>query len=75
MDDKPFIIEVRLEDGDPRVCDYCNDLLVDDRGIAVEDCFSTEYGLMCKECLGTIEPLSSHKQGDYVKNESWYKGF
>jgi hypothetical protein len=74
-DEKPFVIHVRLQDGDPRVCDYCNRLLVDEEGIAVEDCHSTDYGLMCNRCLGGIKPFSSHKQGDFVKNESWYKGF
>lgn len=72
---EPFIIHVRLEDGDPRVCDYCDRLLVDEEGIAVEDCFSTDYGLMCRKCLGRIKPISSHRQGDNVKTESWYKGF
>jgi len=74
-EEKPFVIHVRLQDGDPRVCDYCNTLLVDEKGIAVEDCFSTGYGLMCRKCLGSIKPLSSHKQGNDVRNESWYKGF
>lgn len=73
--DNPFIITVTLQDGDPRVCDYCNKLLVNEDGITEEECFSTDYGLMCKDCLGSIEPLSSHKQGEFVKNESWYKGF
>jgi hypothetical protein len=72
MDDNPFIIKVTLQEGDPRVCDYCNKFLVDEEGVAVEDCFSTEYGLMCKKCLGTIKPLSSHRQGDNVKAEPWY---
>ena len=75
MDDMPFIIKVELKDGDPRVCDYCAMFLVDEEGIAVEDCFSTDYGLMCRKCLGTIEPISSHTQGDNVKTETWYRGF
>jgi len=74
MDDDTFIIRVKLADGDPRVCDYCNEFLVDEEGVAAADCFSTEYGLMCKNCLGTIPPLTTHKQGDFVKNEPWYKG-
>lgn len=72
--DDIFIIHVRLEDGDPRVCDYCNKFLVDEEGIAEEKCFSTNHGLMCKKCLGTIKPITSHNQGEDVKNESWYKG-
>ena len=75
MENNEFIIHVRLEDGDPRVCDYCNKLLVDEEGIAVEQCHSTDYGLMCKGCLGDIEPISSYEAGVNVKRESWYKGF
>lgn len=70
-----FIIFVPLQDGDPRVCDYCNKLLVNEEGVAVEECFSTDYGLVCENCLGTIKPISSHGNGEYVKNEPWYKGF
>ncbi|PIQ88691.1 MAG: hypothetical protein COV72_07120 [Candidatus Omnitrophica bacterium CG11_big_fil_rev_8_21_14_0_20_42_13] len=72
--DPDFVIRVELEDGDPRVCDYCNAFLVGEDGIAAEDCFSTDYGLVCRKCLGDIKPLSSHRQGDYVKEERWYKG-
>ena len=73
--ENPFMIHVRLYDGDPRVCDYCNRLLVNEQAVAVKDCHSTDYGLMCNRCLGTIKPISSHKQGSFVKNEPWYKGF
>ena len=73
--DDAFVIHVQLQPGDPRVCDYCNKFLVDEEGIAVEECFSTDYGLMCKGCLGNIKPLTSHKQGEDVKNERWYRGF
>ena len=69
-----FIIKVELDPGDPRVCDYCNRLLVDHEAKVVEDCFSTEYGLMCSKRLGSIKPISSHKQGDIVSGERWYKG-
>ncbi len=74
MQEEPFIIHVRLQDGDPRVCDYCNKLLVDEEGIAVDKCFSTAYGLMCRGCLGSIKPISSHGQGVNVKGEIWYRG-
>ena len=74
MQDEPFIIHVRLQDGDPRVCDYCNKLLVDEEGITIEECHSTEYGLMCRGCLGSIKPISSHKTEVNVKQERWYKG-
>jgi len=69
------IIYVRLEDGDPRVCDYCNKLLVNEEGVTVEECHTTDYGLMCKSCLGSIEPISSYVADVNVKKEDWYKGF
>jgi hypothetical protein len=72
--DYDWIVHVRLEDGDPRVCDYCNKLLVDEAGITAEDCFSTDYGLMCTGCLGDIEPIRSYVAGVNVKKEDWYKG-
>lgn len=74
MEEHDFIIHVRLQDGDPRVCDYCNKLLVDEEGITVEECHSTDYGLMCKSCLRSIKPISSYEQGLNVKQECWYKG-
>lgn len=70
-----FIIYVRLQDGDPRVCDYCNTLLVDEDGLTVKECHCTDYGLMCNKCLGDIKPISSYVVGVNVKQESWYKGF
>jgi hypothetical protein len=69
-----WIIKVTLQDGDPRVCDYCNRLLVDEDGLTVEECFSTDYGLMCRSCIGSIEPISSYAAGVNVKQERWYKG-
>lgn len=72
--DYDWIIKVTLQDGDPRVCDYCNKLLVDEEGITVEECHSTDYGLMCRGCLGSIEPLRSHVAGVNVKKEGWYQG-
>lgn len=69
-----WIIKVTLQDGDPRVCDYCNKLLVDEEGVTVEECHSTDYGLMCKSCLGSIEPISSYVAGVNVMGEGWYKG-
>ena len=69
-----FIIRVGLSHGDPRVCDYCNDILVDGEAKVTKDCYSTEYGLMCSGCLGSIKPLTTHKEGDSVVDEAWYKG-
>ncbi|MCP4649624.1 MAG: hypothetical protein GY853_06035 [PVC group bacterium] len=75
QNDNQFIIFVRLDDGEPRVCDYCNTLLVNEKGVTAEECFSTDYGLMCLSCLGGIRPLLSYQRGHNVKNESWYQGF
>ena len=46
-----FIIRVDLDQDDPRVCDYCNKLLVNNEATVVDECHSTEYGLMCSKCL------------------------
>ncbi|MDD5773243.1 MAG: hypothetical protein PHX78_07240 [bacterium] len=75
MSEPFFVIEVRLDEGDPRVCDYCNKFLVNEHGITEEECFSTDYGLMCKKCLGKINPLTSHQPGEDVTKEAWYLGF
>ena len=69
-----FIIRVELDPGEPRVCDYCNRMLVDEDARCVEECYSTDYGLMCPKCLGTIDTISTHKKGDIVSEERWYKG-
>lgn len=74
MADEEFIIYVKLKDGDPRVCDYCNKLLVNEDGITTEECHSTDYGLMCRDCLGDIEPISSYRANVNVKEEGWYRG-
>jgi len=68
-----FIIKVGLNPGDQRVCDYCNTDLVDGEATVTKECHSTEYGLMCSKCLGSIKPISSHKEGENVANETWYK--
>lgn len=47
MNKEPFVIRVTLEDGDPRICDYCSAYLVNEEGIAEEECHSTDFGLMC----------------------------
>lgn len=72
--DTGWVIEVKLEEGSPRVCDYCNSLLVNEEGVVEEDCFSTESGLVCKDCRGAIPPLSAHKTGENVKHFPWYIG-
>jgi len=64
-----FIIEVKLDEKDDRVCDYCNKLLVvyDEKQkklICVENCFSTAYGLMCEECRSDIEALKAYRKDE-----------
>jgi len=72
--DYDYVIKVKLEPGDIRVCDYCNKILVDGEAEVVKECHSTEYGLMCNNCLGSIQPITSHKAGECVKEERWYRG-
>ena len=70
--EKPFIIRIEVPKGELRVCDYCNRILVDEEADVVEECFSTFYGLVCRDCLGHIGPLKGYKAGDNVYFESWY---
>jgi len=70
--DKEFIIEVKLDEKDDRVCDYCNKLLVaydeqQEKLVCVENCFSTAYGLMCEKCKGSIEALKTYTKGEEYK--------
>ncbi len=67
------VIEVKLSEGDPRVCDYCNDVLVDEKGITVQKARLTDYGLMCGKCIGNIKPLATYSEGQSVFYESWYQ--
>lgn len=68
-DKDSFIIEVKLDEKDDRVCDYCNILLVaydekQEKLVCVENCYSTAYGLMCEKCIGSIEALKSYRKDE-----------
>lgn len=67
------VIAISLNRDDPRVCDYCNDLLVE-KGLTVRACHTTEDGLMCDECLKDTEtkPIKSYPADTDVSRESWY---
>jgi len=71
--DKEVIIQVKLDEKDTRVCDYCNKTLVtyDEKQkklICVENCYSTYYGLLCEGCIGNIEAIKSFKkQEQYIE--------
>lgn len=67
-----FIIEVKLDEKDDRVCDYCNKLLVaydekQEKLVCVENCHSTAYGLLCDKCKGSIETFRSYNKGEEYK--------
>jgi hypothetical protein len=70
--DPDFVIRVELAPGDPRVCDYCNKFLVDDKALTVSECHTTDYGLMCSHCIGSIKPIKSYTKGEDVSKEIWY---
>ena len=67
------VIEVKLSEGDPRVCDYCNDVLVDEKGVTVQKTYLTDYGLMCGRCIGSIKPIATYSEGQSVFYEFWYQ--
>jgi hypothetical protein len=69
------IIIVRPDKDEPRVCDYCNTDLVAPGGIVIKEAFLTDYGLMCKRCLGdTIPAIREYKPGEDVSGTAWYTG-
>lgn len=67
------VIQVRVSEGDPRVCDYCNTLLIDEKGEAIEKIHLTDYGLMCDKCVKDIQPRITYEKGANVSNEEWYQ--
>ena len=69
---KHFIIKLVVPKGEPRVCDYCNCFLVDENAYVVDECFTTDYGLMCNRCIGRIRSLKGYMKGDNVYYEGWY---
>lgn len=71
-EEEPWIIRVDVPKGELRVCDYCNCDLIDNEANAIEDCFTTDYGLMCRRCIGSIAPIKAYKRGENVYYEDWY---
>lgn len=77
------IIFVRLAPDDPRVCDYCNELLIswdgDERQpdgtikkgknalVVRKRCHSTDHGLVCDRCKGDLPALKTFEVGDVVR--------
>ena len=80
------VIMVMLDHDDPRVCDYCNELLIawdgDERRpdgtvrngknalVVRKRCHSTDYGLMCDGCRGKIKALKTFEVGDVVRADA-----
>jgi hypothetical protein len=67
------VIEVKVPEGMPRVCDYCNAVLIDEKGIALQKAHLTDYGLMCQKCIGDIKPITTYLEGQSVYYERWYQ--
>jgi len=67
------VIEVKVGAGEPRVCDYCNTLLIDEKGTAVQTAYLTDYGLICGGCIGSTKPLTAYQEGRSVFYEDWYQ--
>lgn len=67
------VITVHLDPKDSRVCDYCNEVLMElSNGGANSDltvrkrCHSTPYGLLCDECKEDLRALRTYEAGDVV---------
>jgi hypothetical protein len=67
------VVEVKIPEGEPRVCDGCNGVLVDEKGITVKKAHLTDYGLMCEKCLCGLEPVVTYSEGQSVFYEQWYQ--
>ena len=67
------VIVVKVPEWAPRVCDYCDDILVDENGITIKKAHLTDYGLMCDSCIGSIKPLATYSEGQSVYYEKWYQ--
>lgn len=67
------VIQIKVGEGEPRVCDYCNNILIDGEGKVLEKTHLTDYGLVCDKCLKTIEPAVTYLPGENVSGERWYQ--
>ena len=81
------VIMMCLAPDDPRVCDYCNELLIawdgDERQpggtikkgksalVVRRRCHSTDYGLMCDRCKGNIKAIKTYELGELVRADFW----
>jgi hypothetical protein len=59
-------------ENEPRMCDYCNVMLIDEYGTARQTAYLTDFGLFCGDCIGTNIPQTAYLEGDSVIGEDWY---
>ncbi len=59
---------------DPRVCDYCNRVLIAPDGIVVEDAYLTDHGMMCRLCRRRMKYFCMYRPGMDVSGLWWYRG-
>jgi hypothetical protein len=57
---------------EPRACDYCDTMLIDEYGSAVQTAYLTDFGLFCSECIGVNQPESTYFEGESVIDQYWY---
>jgi hypothetical protein len=67
------VIEVRTNEGESRVCDYCNTMLIDENGTAIRTAYLTDFGLICGDCIGDVEAQAIYPEGESVLDEDWYQ--
>ena len=65
----PFIIKERIRRGDMKMCDSCGRILISEDIIGAEECFLTEHGLLCAECVCKIKSLRIRQEDNTVWNE------
>ena len=59
-------------ENEPRMCDYCNAMLIDEYGITMQTAYLTDFGLFCGDCIGSNVPEIAYLEGDSVIGENWY---
>jgi len=64
---------IDTSENEPRMCDYCNIMLIDEYGIAMQTAYLTDFGLFCGDCIGSNVPQTAYLEGDSVNGEDWYQ--
>ena len=68
---EPFIVREAVRKGDMKICDFCGRILTVDTA-GTEDCFITDHGLVCAECVCKIRPIRVNHEDRNIWNGMLY---